>query len=71
VPPEQFTKTNSEISLTRLVAAITIEFDGVAGSFTGCAAILAVWRLRTRARRIFAFLFFSHDFLPGFLLKMD
>ena len=69
MPPEPHYLTNSEISLTRLVAAITIEFDRVAGAFTGRAAILAVFRLRTRTRWVLAFLFFSHDFLPGVLRK--
>ena len=70
MPPEPHYLTNSEISLTRLVAAITIEFDRVAGAFTGRAAILAVFRLRTRTRWVFAFLFFSHDFLQGFYEKV-
>ena len=67
--PERPQKTNSEISLTHFVTAITIKLDCVASSFTRCAAVLAVWRLRACARGILAFLFFSHDFLPGFLTK--
>jgi hypothetical protein len=67
----KFVGHNLEISLAGFVTAITIKLDCVTSSFTRCAAIFAVCRLRTRAGWVLAFLFFGHDFLLALQLKMD
>ena len=59
----KFVLLNSEVSLARFVAAITIELDGVASAFTGRTAVFSVRRLRTRTRRVLALFLFSHNFL--------
>jgi hypothetical protein len=67
----KFVGQDSEISLACLVTAIAIKLDCVTGSFTRCAAIFTVRRLRARTRWVLAFLFFGHDFLLALRLKMD
>ena len=59
----------SEIPLTLFVTAIAIEFDCVASTFAGRAAIFATLLRGTSARRILAFFLFSHDSLPENLIS--
>jgi hypothetical protein len=51
----------SEISLTLVVAAVTIELDCVARALARCTAVLAVRLWWTGTGRIRARLFVSHD----------
>jgi hypothetical protein len=53
----------SEISLTLVVTAVTIQFERLARSFARRATVFAIRLRRTRADRILAFLFVSHDSL--------
>ena len=57
-------KFPSEISAAGFVTAIAIDFDCVAGTFTGRAAILAVLGRWTRTRRVLTSVIVSHDFSP-------
>ena len=62
--------SKSEISAAGFVAAIAIEFDCVAGSFTRRAAVLAVFGRWTRTRRVLTSVFVSHYFSPKNLLMI-
>lgn len=53
--------TNSEISLTGFVPAVTIDLDCFAGAFTRRAAVVALVLRRTGTCGIFAFVFVGHD----------
>jgi hypothetical protein len=54
-----------EISLTRIVSAVAIQLNGLAGAFARSATVFPVGLRRASARWIFAFLFVSHNSLPN------